>query len=314
MAKKRSQSLHFPAGKTFAFSILDDTDDATLENVRPVYDLLSDLGFRTTKTVWPVACPEGSEIFFAAETLADEAYRRYITILAERGFEITWHGATMESSTRERTSLALEAFREHLGVYPPIHCNHGHNAENIYWGLNRYRSPPLRFPFHLKVAIFPERFSGENPSSPFFWGDLCKAHFRYVRNFTFKEINSLRCDPETPYSLSGTPFVNLWFSTSDAPDLAAFNQLVTPASLDRLEREGGFCILSTHLGKRFCRNGRIDSTFKETMTYLARKNGWFVPVSTLLDHLVDQGRGRPRSGSSLMRLELRHIADRLRKP
>ena len=39
-----------PTGKRFAFSILDDTDDSTLENVEPLYAILRDHGFRTTKT------------------------------------------------------------------------------------------------------------------------------------------------------------------------------------------------------------------------------------------------------------------------
>ena len=53
--RRDSGSLDFPEGRKFAFTILDDTDDATVENVRPVYDLLTELGFRTTKTVWPLA-------------------------------------------------------------------------------------------------------------------------------------------------------------------------------------------------------------------------------------------------------------------
>ena len=43
--------IEFPGDRRFAFTILDDTDDSTLENVRPVYERLRDLGFRTT-TPW----------------------------------------------------------------------------------------------------------------------------------------------------------------------------------------------------------------------------------------------------------------------
>ena len=46
------ESVAWPDGKLFAFSIIDDTDLSTLENVRPVYDYISELGLRTTKTVW----------------------------------------------------------------------------------------------------------------------------------------------------------------------------------------------------------------------------------------------------------------------
>ena len=42
----------WPQNKEFAFTIIDDTDFATKKNIKPVYDLLYDLGFLTTKTVW----------------------------------------------------------------------------------------------------------------------------------------------------------------------------------------------------------------------------------------------------------------------
>ncbi len=43
----------YPGNREFAFSVIDDTDDARLENIVPLYDLLTELGLRTTKTVWP---------------------------------------------------------------------------------------------------------------------------------------------------------------------------------------------------------------------------------------------------------------------
>src|SRR5690242_17430165 len=93
----------FPDGKRFAFSIIDDTDVATVDNVAPVYALLEELGMRTTKTVWPLACPVESSNFDSSQTLEDAAYREFVRDLQRRGFEIASHGATMESSRRERT-------------------------------------------------------------------------------------------------------------------------------------------------------------------------------------------------------------------
>ena len=107
-----------PAGKRFAFSVLDDTDDSTLENVGPLYAMLRDFGFRTTKTVWPLDCPEGSRNFFAAETLQDKKYLGFVHELADAGFEIAFHGATMESSRRERTLEALELIRQRVRELP----------------------------------------------------------------------------------------------------------------------------------------------------------------------------------------------------
>ncbi len=70
----------FPENKRFAFSIVDDTDDSTLHNVKPVYEKLQEYGFRTTKTVWPLDCPEGSRLFLAGETLQVRA-RKDLAVL-----------------------------------------------------------------------------------------------------------------------------------------------------------------------------------------------------------------------------------------
>jgi hypothetical protein len=43
-----------------------------------------------------------------------------------------------------------------------------------------------------------------------------------------------------------------------------------------------------HFGHGFVENGRVNSRFAALMERLSRKNGWFVPVGTLLDHLAAQ--------------------------
>src|SRR5437773_11216685 len=101
----------FPGGARFAFTVMDDTDVATVENVQPVYRLLESLGMRTTKTVWPVRCEEGSRNFSLSETMDDPHYHDFVVDLHARGFEIAFHGATMETSTRERTARRSEERR-----------------------------------------------------------------------------------------------------------------------------------------------------------------------------------------------------------
>jgi hypothetical protein len=300
----------YPGQKEFAFTILDDTDDSTVENVGPIYDLLHELGMRTTKTVWPVACPEGSKWYFAGETLADDAYRQFAHELARRGFELTWHGATMESSTRDRTEHALEVFLREFGFYPRIHVNHGQNRENIYWGRKRYRNPLLRG-VHRLTRLRRGDFGGEVEGSPYFWGDICRRHFGYVRGFTFHEINTLRADPALLYRLRSTPYVNCWFSTSDATDVGEFTRLVSPRAVDRLRQQRGLCILSTHLGKGFVRGGRIDPAVEEVLRYTASLPGWFVPVSEILDWFAARRPVVERPLARQLTIELRHVADRV---
>jgi hypothetical protein len=303
----------YPGGKRFAFTILDDTDDATVENVRPIYDLLYELGFRTTKTAWPLDCPEGSALFFAAETLQDPGYLEFVRELVERGFELASHGATMESSTRERTEAGLCFLEEAFSVPIRVHCNHGQNLENLYWGSARYRTPLLRAPLALRERLSGKpRYGGHVPGSPYFWGDLCRERFRFVRNFAFAEIDTLPLPPHGPYRLPDTPWVNYWFNTSDAPDAEHFRRLVTRENIDRLHRQGGVCILSTHLGKGFVRGGRVDPQVEDALRYLATLPGWFAPVSDVLEHLLARRGDREITRRELYSLELRHAADRVR--
>jgi hypothetical protein len=301
--------MTFPGGRRFAFSILDDTDDSTLLNVRPVYDRLRSYGFRITKTAWPFDSP-GSRIFFAADTLEKKPYRDFVHELVDAGFELAFHGASMESSRRPRTIEALELMREEFGRYPRLACNHGHNRENMYWGSKRFATAALRM---ASAALRREplhQYSGDVPDSEYFWGDLCRKHVRYVRNFTFRQLNVLAANPEMPYALASTPYVNHWFSTTDAPDAHAFNRVVTIRGLERLEEDGGVCIVSTHLGKGFSRDGRLDPGVDATLRYLAARPGWFVPVSDILDHLMTRGE-RVLDRREIARLELRFVADKL---
>ncbi len=280
--------LAFPGGKKFAFTIIDDTDVGTVENLEPVYRLLEELGLRATKTVWPVNCPEGSRNFSSSETLEDPWYRDFVVDLQRRGFEIASHGATMESSTRERTIAGLQRLNATFGAYPRVHANHAYNRENLYWGLSRIDQPLVKFLFRRLGRTPPDFYRGHVEDSTYWWGDLCLRHISYVRNLTFQEINLSRINPSMPYHDPSRPYVQRWFSAVDAEDCRAFNDRLHPARLDRLESEGGFCIVATHFGKSFAENGEVDPLTKKRLEDLARRSGWFPTVSELLDYLRSQ--------------------------
>jgi hypothetical protein len=275
--------------------------------------MLREYGLRTTKTVWPMDCPEGSRNFFAAETLQNKDYLAFAHDLADAGFEIAFHGATMESSRRERTLEALELIRSEFGRYPRLSCNHGQNRENLYWGFKRFHSAPVRLLSRFLRRGDGNAYEGEVESSPFFWGDACRDRIQYVRNLTFERLNLLAVDPATPYHLASAPYVRYWFSTADAPDVRAFNRLLSQERIDRLEAEGGVCIVSTHLGKGFVKDGRVDPATESLLKYMADKRGWFVPVSEMLDRLLVTGRGRTLTRGQLMRLELRFLMERIKR-
>lgn len=281
----------YPGGKRFAFTIMDDTDVATVDNILPMYRLMERLGFRTTKTVWPLDCPEGSRDFSESETLEDDRYREFVVDLQARGFEIAFHGATMESSERERTLLALERFREILGQYPRVHANHAYNRENMYWGVDRFDHPLLRLVYGLSKSRSRHYYQGHIEGSPYWWGDVLQRHIEYVRNLTFDEINLLRVNPTLPYWDPERPLAPWWFSASDADNVQDFQRLVRPERQDQLEREGGVCIIATHLGKGYVRDGEVDPVVMRRLEALSRRDGWFVPVGELLDWLRSQHGG-----------------------
>jgi hypothetical protein len=307
------QKIQFPEGKKFAFTILDDTDVATVDNVRPIYELLERLGMRTTKTVWPLRCREGSRNFGTSQTLEDPEYRDFIVGLRDKGFEIAWHGATMESSNRERTIEGLERFREIIGHYPRTHANHSFNRENLYWGPERVDQPLLKAVVQRTLPTPSGYFLGHVEGSQFWWGDLCAEHIHYVRNLTFEDVNLARINPSMPYHDPARSLVKWWFSCSDAEDCEEFNHLLRPGRQERLEHEGGWCIVATHFGKNFVRNGQVDRLTQKRLETIAARGGWFVPVVTLLDYLRDQGAGDELSTEEWDKMQWKWARDLVRR-
>jgi hypothetical protein len=293
----------FPDAKKFAFSIFDDTDVATLEYIQPIYELLDRLGFRTTKSVWPLSY-RGSSEYEGSSTLDDSEYARYVCHLQERGFEIALHGARMESSERAEIQRAFEIYREKLGRYPITYAAHAHNCDNLYWGVDRFRFRLWRWMYAALDGGREPRYEGHRSGSPFYWGDLAQQYLRYVRSFTYDQLNLWNVTTSIPYRTADTPGVNAFFPSAFADNVEEFIELLSPARQMQLEREGGLAIVGTHFGKGFLRSGRVHPEVVELLTRLSQRPGWFQPVSTLLDHLVGvQGEIPLLSGYKLFRLE-----------
>jgi hypothetical protein len=300
----------WPDGKSFAFTVFDDTDHATLENVRPVYELLAGLGMRTTKSVWALGSSGTAPI--GGETADDPEYRAWTLELQAAGFEIASHGARDETSTRAQVVEAMDRFREVYGHDPASLANHADCAESIYWGADRLTGA-TRLAYNL-VTGFRRRgiFRGHVEGDPLFWGDVCRERVRYVRNFTYRDVNTLAQCPVMPYRDPDRPYVNAWFAGSEGANLDAFNTCLAEEEQDRLEAEGGACIMYTHFASGFVHDGGLDPRFTELVTRLAGKNGWFVPVSTLLDHLAAARGVRSITPSQRRRLERRWLRSKVR--
>ncbi len=272
--------IQWPDGKRFAFTIVDDTDEARMDNVPPVYAFLQDHGFRTTKTVWALNHADADGL-----SCDDAGYLDWLHSLQEAGFEIAWHGAAGGSSSREEIIRGLERFTDLFGHGPTVMSNHTDCRDGIYWGYDRMTGT-RRLVYDLLTFYSRHGFSrGHVEGDRHFWGDLCRRWIKYVRNFVFADINTLKACPVMPYHDPLRPYVNSWFASSDGATVVSFNRCLAEAAQDRLEEEGGACIMYTHLAFEFHGPRGLNPTFCYLMERLSRRPGWFVPASTLLDYL-----------------------------
>jgi hypothetical protein len=307
-----SAPIVWPGGKKFAFSIFDDTDLMTVENGRPVYDAFGRLGMRITKSVWPVA-PAGPQRV-GGSTCADPEYLDWVLSLQAAGHEIGYHNASDHPSTRHETIAALDRFEELFGAAPRIGADHAGNREAMYWGPKRLSgawSPTYDL---VQRAMRPDRprFSGEEPTSEYFWGDVCRDRIEYWRNFCFDEIDLTRVGAVMPYHDPRRPYVNYWFTSTDASNPTRFFRYFDDEHLDALEGNGGVCIMYTHLGVGMAPGGRLDPRFEPALERLASRSVWVAPASEILDHLRAAGGSSIITGVQRARLEAAWIADRVR--
>jgi hypothetical protein len=300
----------WPDTKAFAFSVFDDTDSQTLERCRTVYAALDDFGFRTTKSIWTI--PPTQRTTDPGATCDDPEYVRCLQDLQSKGFEIGYHMASATTSTRAETIRALERFKALFGHYPKAMANHHASAEGVYFGSDRLTGLNRLLYDMLTRFRYRNKFRGHIPSDLLFWGDICRLRIRYVRNFTFADVNTLKACPPMPYYDPLRPYVNYWFASSEGAEVHSFNARLSEANQDRLEEEGGACIMYTHFGLGFSENGRLHPRFRELMKRLGRKNGWFVGVSTLLDYLRDVKGPTIIDTRGRARLERRWLAHKLR--
>lgn len=275
--------IQWPEGKQFAFTIFDDPDGQSLETSALVYSFLKDLGFRTTKSLWSIGAKR--EPNSGGETCANRQYLTHASRLAEDGFELAWHNATLHTSTRQETALGLEQFRSNFGRYPISMANH-YNGEAVYWGPARVTGSRRAAYLLLTRCKSANQHFGHVEGHPYFWGDLCKEKIRYCRNFVFASLNTLAACPWMPYHDQDRPWVNRWFASTEGANCHAYSRAICEINQDRLEAEGGACILYTHFGHGFVSEGKLNGTFVRLMKRLSQKSGWFVPAHVILDHLA----------------------------
>ncbi len=301
--------ISWPDNKQFAFTVFDDTDLATLENVGGVYSFLADCGFRTTKSCWPVAGdPNNGK--FPGQTCDDADYLQWVLDLQSNGFEIGWHNSSWHGLPRDEIFAAMEKFAKIFHGYPVTGANHS-DGEGIYWGSDRLTGTHTLLYNLLTGYRNRGKYRGHVEGDEHFWGDLCKEKIKYFRNFTFQDINTMKTCPFMPYHDPEKPYVNYWFASSDGHDVRNFNKCISEKNQDRLEEEGGACIMYTHFAKGFIEEWKLDPKFQKLMARLANKNGWFVPVVTLLDYLLKVNGHHKITDAQRRRLERKWLLEKL---
>ncbi len=264
------------------FCITDDTDAATLEQTRAVYDFLMEQEIRTTKTVWPFhptepcGIPATPDSTLRGITLQDAGYLSYCSMLARNGYDICLHGASAGNNSRQATLDALDFAEQHFGPSDTFIC-HSKNAENLYWESEVTRLFPFR---QLIGSIQKHSCSGEIEDSRYFWGDVCGKRVQFVRLLRTRCTNTLKRNPSMPYHDPRKPYVNYWFSATKR----SIHDCATPAALDRLKRENGLTILYQYL-HRYADplTLDLDAKFTEAVRNLASDS--LLHVHTASHHL-----------------------------
>ncbi len=270
-----------------AFAIVDDTDGATLESVRLVYDFLAAAGLRTTKTVWAFApdsrCgrPPLPDSALRGVTLDEAAYRDYCAGLARQGFELALHGASAGNNSRARTVAAFDRLERELGVRSPVYLSHAKNVENLYWQQRAIAGGPLRSLMNVLAA--GHQCSGEDPGSRYFWGDVCRERVQFLRLFRTPRINTLGVNPSMPYFETAKPYVRGWFTITDR----RLEECTSPEALAMLSHENGLCLTRQHLS-RFAEPGPRGVTveFEQAMRRLrGAPDVWSATAGAVLERL-----------------------------
>jgi hypothetical protein len=242
----------------------------------------------------------------------DSEYLGWALDLQAQGFEIGLHSVASGASRRDRTIAGIERFRALFGTAPISYTTHLTNPEGIYFGPARLSGCRRTLYEHYARKIHKMRFRGHVEGDEFFWGDICRATVKYVRNFVFADINTLKVCPEMPYHDPTKPYVNYWFASAEGKEVNRFVATISEANQDRLGEEGGACIMYTHFAYGFSSGSGIDRRFERLMRRLARMNGWFVPVRTLLDYLLEKKGPHELSPSERRRLEWRWLLHKAR--
>ena len=305
----------YPAGHSFAFTIVQDADSAYSRRLAPLFDEFDKLKLEISVTVFVFwadwahngrswqewlsnATPEQTFFRPIAVPLEDDAERRFYLNLAARGYEMGMHTASETSDTTDQTERAFAFFTQVFGHPPALYVEHS-SANN-------------------KEALANE---GANPGSRYYSLGILRRYHPWIW------LDNALClppaDDPRPFDLSsipGAPFCELLdrryglaniFIRSGRPQKAdgdGFLELYSEANIDRLERDRGLAMVYMHLDKKWldASTRQMREPLRQRLRYVASKNGWFAPAGQILDRRLQMQDLSLRISGSTVRIQNRN--------
>jgi hypothetical protein len=283
----------FPARRRFAFTIVHDADSAYSRRLEPLFEVFDELGFKITVTVFPLwadwardgdiwrAWNERDDDggFFAPQAvpLMDEKEREFYKRLAARGHEIGMHTPSETSSTREDVIRAFEYFREVLGGYPRVYTEHSVDTKRDAQAKEGSRPDSAHYNTDLLNSYGPWVWVDDDCGVP----DNRHDRFYDILALNGSPFNTLAAQR---YGINkGFLRTGKWREADGDGFLAWYSE----ENIDSLEENRGLALVYMHLDAKWIdsRTRKMRRAIKDRLTYLASKNGWFVPAGAILDRM-----------------------------
>jgi hypothetical protein len=282
----------FPEGYTFGFTIIHDADCAYSRRLAPLFEAFDEFGFKLTVTAfvfwadwanngaiwreWKEAERDGGDFFAPkAVPLVDDKEREFYVELANRGHEIGIHTPSDTSDTRHDIVRAFEFFKEVFGHYPKVYTEHSGSTNKEAQANEGSKPESIYYNADLLNDYGPWVWIDDE------WGIPHNRHAQFydilaVNGSPFNKVAEMKYGIAKGFLRSGK-----WREGDGDGFLAGYSD----ENIDLLEKNRGLALVYTHLDKKWLDSGtrQMRGAIKDQLRYLASKNGWFVPASTILD-------------------------------
>jgi hypothetical protein len=282
----------YPAGKSFAFTLIHDADSGYSQRLAPVMDALDALGFKITVTVfpfwaeWALGDPEALwrewrsiDPYWAPVTvpLEDADERQFYLGLRDRGHEIALHTPSETSSVRADVERAFDYFEGIFGA--PARMYVEHSPENNLDAQSRSGSDKTSEYFNTDLL---------NRAGCWVW--VCDEETDFPRSRARQlDVLSDATGPFSPrayqkYGISRGFIRSRILPSNGDGFVAAF----TPDAIAALERDGGTALAYAHLAIGWLdpKTRRLRTDIERVLKAIAARHPWSVPGSDMLDRLA----------------------------